>query len=295
MEHPTDWALAACHARRVDQASRHWRSTPAARNRLLAFTRQADRGDPGQERRARVARHPQRQRRVGLELHAALIRARQHVTFRIMCRSFFELTAFGLECADDQALRRGRDQLRRQGGLVVDVCHTLDLSEHRSTKRKLPPVIRTIVLRTLASVPSCNSRPSLSCCDWCRMTFRNSAPPRARELVDEADPRVQLRVAREPLLEAGHADEHQTDVATIVHAAQLLEPSGLRRSASSTMTRSGGSGRGRCAERSWSRLARPNTAAQIASISRSTMRGVLVTPGVYRTVRQGPLSRAESR
>jgi hypothetical protein len=44
---------------------------------VLAFTRQADRGDPGQERRARVARHPQRQRRVGLELHAALLRARQ--------------------------------------------------------------------------------------------------------------------------------------------------------------------------------------------------------------------------
>ena len=67
-------------------------------------------------------------------------------------------------------------------------------------------------------------------------------------------------------------------------------PAVLRRSASSTITRSGGCGRGRCTERSCSRLARPKTAAQMASISRSMMRGVLVTPGVYSMVRQTPVS-----
>src|SRR5437764_9920127 len=41
----------------------------------------------------------------------------------------------------------------------------------------------------------------------------------------EADARVQLRVARQSLLKAGHPDAHQANPPTVVQIAQLLERS----------------------------------------------------------------------
>jgi hypothetical protein len=41
--------------------------------------------------------------------------------------------------------------------------------------------------------------------------------------VDEADPAVQLRVAGEGLLDAGHADQDHAEVAAVVVVAELLE------------------------------------------------------------------------
>jgi hypothetical protein len=56
---------------------------------------------------------------------------------------------------------------------------------------------------------------------------RNACPTERKELVDEPDAGIQLRVPGRALLETGQADEHQSDVATIAHVALLLEPSGL--------------------------------------------------------------------
>ncbi len=43
------------------------------------------------------------------------------------------------------------------------------------------------------------------------------------ELMNEADPRVQLRVAGQSFLESGHADQHHAHLSTVVEVAQLLE------------------------------------------------------------------------
>lgn len=57
-------------------------------------------------------------------------------------------------------------------------------------------------------------------------------------VVGEADSAVELRVARQARFEAGHADQDQAEGAAVEDVAQLLEGGRLRRSASSTMSRS---------------------------------------------------------
>jgi len=65
-------------------------------------------------------------------------------------------------------------------------------------------------------------------------------PAQGSELMHEADPRVQLRVASQSFLKAGHANQHHAYLSTIVEVAQLLETGVLSRSASSTTSKSGG-------------------------------------------------------
>jgi hypothetical protein len=48
-------------------------------------------------------------------------------------------------------------------------------------------------------------------------------PAQRVELMDEADTRVQLRVAGQAFLESRHADQHHAHLSTVVEVAQLLE------------------------------------------------------------------------
>ena len=48
------------------------------------------------------------------------------------------------------------------------------------------------------------------------------------ELVDEADPGIELGVAGEALFETGHTDEHEADVADIEDGAELLQGGDLQ-------------------------------------------------------------------
>src|SRR5207247_5252778 len=68
----------------------------------------------------------------------------------------------------------------------------------------------------------------------------------------------------------------------------------LRRSASSTTSRSGDCRTTAAFGSPYhvARAARPSTVPHTLLTACSTLRGVLVTPGVYSTVRHGPLSRA---
>ena len=116
-------------------------------------------------------------------------------------------------------------------------------------------------------------------------------PAQRSELVDEADPRVQLCVAGQSFLQTLHADEYHAHVATVVEVAQLLAV--LRRSASSTRSRSSGCRTTAAFGSPYhvARAPRPSTVPHRLLTACSTLRGVLVTPGVYSTVRHGLLSR----
>src|SRR6516162_6233408 len=149
------------------------------------------------------------------------------VTFRIICRSSSELAVSGSGRPDDQALLGCLDQFRRQGSYLVDLSHAMDLREEAFNQAevaasdahngaqdgRLGPLIQLEAQTELL-----------------RLAVDDVLQLRAAErevLVDEADARIQLCVARQPLLEAWHADEHQTDGAAIVRVAQLLKPSGF--------------------------------------------------------------------
>jgi hypothetical protein len=45
--------------------------------------------------------------------------------------------------------------------------------------------------------------------------------------MDEPDPRVQLRIEGQPLLQARHADQDQVDAAAVMHVAENLQPERL--------------------------------------------------------------------
>jgi hypothetical protein len=48
------------------------------------------------------------------------------------------------------------------------------------------------------------------------------------ELMGEADARVELRIPRQPLLQAGHPDQHQADVFAVIDVPQLFQPRHLQ-------------------------------------------------------------------
>jgi hypothetical protein len=58
---------------------------------------------------------------------------------------------------------------------------------------------------------------------WCSRTNVSSSLLSGRYSWAEPDPRVQLRVARRPPLDARHADQDEADAGALVVVAQLLE------------------------------------------------------------------------
>ena len=113
------------------------------------------------------------------------------------------------------------------------------------------------------------------------------------ELVDEADSRVQLRVAGESFLQTRHANEHDANISTIVEVAELFKACGFETVGFINHEQVWRLAPHRCV---W--IAVPRGAGTQAvdcphrlPTATSTVRGVLVTPGVYSTVRHGPLSR----
>lgn len=100
-------------------------------------------------------------------------------------------------------------------------------------RRKLPPVMRVIAASASAVVRS--SRSSMPRWGQCLARTNACSPVESgRVVMDKPDPAVELGVAGEAFLAAGHTDENEPGLAAVVVVAQLLqdghlEPVGLHR------------------------------------------------------------------
>src|ERR1035441_8997514 len=115
---------------------------------------------------------------------------------------------------------------------LVTVGRTL-ISRIRSTcvrslfsNRKLPPVIRMIEAATIESIASPGSltpggRPVTI------QQLTNLARRQRTEFVNEADRKVQLRIASHALFDAGHTDQNHSNPALIKKASCLLQSGDL--------------------------------------------------------------------
>jgi hypothetical protein len=107
-------------------------------------------------------------------------------------------------------------------------------------------------------------------------------------MLPDADVWQGLPIGHWPRL--AHADQDQADVAAVVQVAELLKRGCLEAVGLVDKDRSGWVGCRGWSEYVLARSASPETARQRPAKSRSTMRGVLITPGVCKIVRHGPLS-----
>ena len=125
--------------------------------------------------------------------------------------------------ADDEALAGGFDHLRGDLTEPIDLQDAIDLGEEPLDEAEVPAgepdsqgqgggIVGVVRVADQAEVLPLagEDEVQLLAAEW-------------PELVDEADPRVELGVARQTLLEARHADEHQPETTPVGAIAQLFE------------------------------------------------------------------------
>ena len=90
-------------------------------------------------------------------------------------------------------------------------------------RRKLPPVIRMTALTVSASVGVVGVERQAELVPVVGEHGRDVVGVQRPVLVGEADPAVELRVAGELPVEAGHADQDQAEVAAVEEVAELFQ------------------------------------------------------------------------
>ena len=93
--------------------------------------------------------------------------------------------------------------------------------------RKLPPVIRTTALTVSKSLVSSRVERQAELVPVVGQDEREVVGVERLVLVGEADPAVQLGVAGQLPVEAGHADQDQAEVAAVEEVAELFQAGGL--------------------------------------------------------------------
>ena len=130
--------------------------------------------------------------------------------------------------ADDEGVPGGLDDVWGDGVEGVDVQDAPIWLMSRSMRRKLPPVIRTMLINASTSGSCSGLKTKPSRYQYSVSTGRRSLASKRQVVVGEPDPAVELRVAGQLSFEPGHPDQDHADVAAVEVVANLFQPSGFQ-------------------------------------------------------------------